>query len=273
MPHPTLSPRFRPALVPLESRLVPAVVATPALSAPAPTINQKIVSYLEAHLGQRVGGGECAHLASEALRVAGAKFIRGADFPAAGDYVWGALVKAINAASGTARDSAPTRACRPGDVLQYHNTTFRNGMWASHHTAIVAAVDSRGWPTAVYEQNFNGVRTVARHSVDFSQMSAGYVRVYRGTPRVAVAGRTEFTITNNTAVARSGVLQVAGWNLGAFTLGAANTWSAYQSRYITATPGYIPTITFGTTTLPIVNGAGYEVFLLPSGYPSIRRIG
>src|ERR1700730_3040525 len=69
----------------LEDRMVPAGVMGPDYSVVAPpvfsavmhtaaasqTINQKIVAFAQSHLGEKVGGGECAQLASEALRVAG----------------------------------------------------------------------------------------------------------------------------------------------------------------------------------------------------------
>lgn len=36
------------------------------------TMSQQILNFCKTHLGQKVGGGECAHLANEALRVAAA---------------------------------------------------------------------------------------------------------------------------------------------------------------------------------------------------------
>src|SRR5687768_10005145 len=88
--------RSRPQIHRLEDRAVPAVVAPAAtMLVQTPTINEKVAAYLDAHLGQRVGGGECAHAATEALRAAGARFIRPADAPKPGDYVWGSLVKVL----------------------------------------------------------------------------------------------------------------------------------------------------------------------------------
>src|SRR5262245_52498835 len=132
--------RFRPRLDRLEDRAVPAVVAdAPQVRVETQTINDRVVAYLDARLGRRVGGGECAHAVTEALRAAGARFIRPADSPNPGDYVWGSLVKVITPGG----DSAPGVACKPGDIIQYRNARFSNGMYATHHTAIVAAVDSQ----------------------------------------------------------------------------------------------------------------------------------
>jgi hypothetical protein len=260
--------RSRPKLDRLEDRAVPAVVAPATRLVETPTINEKVVAYLDARVGQRVGGGECAHAATEALRAAGAAFIRRADSPRPGDYVWGSLVKVITAAG----DSAPGVACKPGDVIQYRNATFRNGMWATHHTSIVAAVDPQGRPTAVFEQNFNGVRVVRRDAIDVTGLTGGWLRVYRGVPRVTRAGRTEFTLVNNAAGVRGGTMRVGGYNLGAFTVGPVNTAGSYQTRYVTATPGLAVRITVGLTTVNVVNGGAYELFLR-AGRMSIRRIG
>ena len=64
----------------------------------AKTIGDRMVVFLDAMCGKRVGGGECAHAAFEALRIAGGEFTAaglGADTPAPGDYVWGKLLKVI----------------------------------------------------------------------------------------------------------------------------------------------------------------------------------
>jgi hypothetical protein len=262
--------RSRPKLDRLEDRDVPAVVAASATTmlVETPTINDKVIAYLDARLGRRVGGGECAHAATEALRAAGAAFIRPADAPNPGDYVWGSLVKVITAAG----DSAPGVACKPGDVIQYRNATFNNGMWATHHTSIVAAVDPQGRPTAVYEQNFAGERVVRLHSFDATQLTGGWLRVYRGVPRVTVPGRTEFTLVNNVRGIRGGTMRVGGYNLGPFHLGPVNTVNSYQTRYVTATPVLVVRITVGLTTVNVVNGGAYELYLR-GGRMSVRRIG
>ena len=109
--------------------LLPAVLLLLLSSAcQAQTINQKIVTFLEGKRSVRVGGGECAHVASEALRVSGGEFVSsdlGADYPAAGDYVWGTLVKVVSYSNGKWTDSNPTAKALPGDILQYRNTRER----------------------------------------------------------------------------------------------------------------------------------------------------
>ena len=57
-------------------------------------IGSAMVTFLGGKVNARVGGGECAHMATEALRVGGGEFIPkslGTDYPGSGDYVWGTL--------------------------------------------------------------------------------------------------------------------------------------------------------------------------------------
>ena len=261
--------RSRPKLERLEAREVPAVVA------PAPTtINDRMVAYLAARVGDRIGGGECAHVASEALRASGARFIRRPDI-VPGDYVWGNLVKVVSN-NGTWRDSAPSIRVRPGDVLQYHNVRIRGAdgwtMWTSQHTSVVATVDALGRPTSVYEQNVNGSRILRVSKIDLTQLQAGRISIYRAEPRVAVPGRFEFSLVNNLNRNAGVVMRAGPYHLGTPVLGTANQWNSYQTRWMSLPPGWGMTLTVGTTTLPVVNGAAYEIFQLPNGTASIRRI-
>src|SRR5579885_1716273 len=153
-------PTVRLGLESLESREVPAFFGgfnfavpslAPALVAPAapqaPSINDQILNFCKTHLHSKVGGGECAHLVSEALRVAGADFMTH-DPHGNGDYTWGTLINTY-----THGHAASAARCQPGDIIQFQNVKLANGWSAQHHTAIVAAVDSQGRPTKVYEQN------------------------------------------------------------------------------------------------------------------------
>ena len=68
------------------------VCGASCLPAQAQTIGSSMVTFLNGKLSTRVGGGECAHMAIEALRASGGEFYAtdlGEDSPATGDYVWG----------------------------------------------------------------------------------------------------------------------------------------------------------------------------------------
>src|SRR5690348_15763650 len=71
-----------------------------------PELNAKVVKFARDHLGQKVDDGQCAMLAVEAYRVAGARMFPpvGGDEP---EYVWGEYVPKAS-------------EVRPGDVLQFH---------------------------------------------------------------------------------------------------------------------------------------------------------
>jgi len=197
MPSRHRSP-FRPFVEGFEDRCVPTVAggATHVVAQLAPAtinFNQQIIAFCQSHRGVQVGGGECAHLANEALRVAGADF-------AGANYVWGSVVTRIT--RGT--DSNSTPVCKPGDIIQFQAVTFANG-WntgGGPHTAIVAAVDGRGRPTQVYEQNVgvNGKgpgfhdRTVRldAQAINMNTVTAGTITIYRAVPRVDGPGRYQF---------------------------------------------------------------------------------
>jgi hypothetical protein len=221
-------------------------------------LSQRVVDYLNANRGRRIGGGECAHLATEALRVAGAQFVRTAsDFPGPGDYVWGNLVKVVSATSGRAVDSSPSTAVLPGDVIQYRNAAFSTGSRASHHTSVVAEVDANGRPTKVYEQNLGnsgtkGVnRTATLRPFDMTKLTSGFIRIYRPQARTTTAGRYEFTIVNNTSSSQR--FEIFG---KASTLGPDNTASSYTTYWTT---GSRPRLTLNGRTYDLVNGAGYRI--------------
>src|SRR5262245_7951826 len=122
--------------------LLPAALflLLPTFAAETATLNDKVTRYAAGQVGKRVGGGECAHLATEALREAGARFIRPADSPGRGDYVWGTLVGQVEAEDGRAVVKVKGKA-RPGDVIQYRSATFTTGGRFPHHTALVAEVN------------------------------------------------------------------------------------------------------------------------------------
>ena len=112
-------------------------------------INQSIVDFAKAQMGNRVGAGECWDFAEEALTQAGAKNsndVMGAKnvVPNA-DYKWGTRVQLFQ--------------LKPGDIIQFkgYTYTFPGGTPGTrpHHTAIVASVGKDG-VVEVYEQNISG---------------------------------------------------------------------------------------------------------------------
>lgn len=246
----------------------------------AQTLNSRVTAFLAGKVGARCGGGECAHSVTEALRVAGAEFVPtdlGPDTPAAGDYVWGTSLKAITITNGRWTDSRPTTKLIPGDVIQYRNTRFVKGgvtSFASQHTSVVAAVTSSGMPTFVFEQNFNGIRSVRRNAIDLTRLTAGYLRIYRPKARITRTGQYKFTLTNNMPASQALSITIGNSVLGRVSLTQANTLNSYQTRWVTITGSTTPIslrLPSGQT-LNVVSPGGYEIYRTSNGSPALRRI-
>jgi hypothetical protein len=158
----------------------------------APALNQAVLAFAQAHLGQQVGDGECATLVSDAYAATGAVpfYDLGPSGPS-DNYVWGNPVATLTAPGQS------TAGILPGDVIQFSNVTLvhttygANGSWtrttqtAPHHTAIVTGVS--GGVISVIEQNVEGpgvapnlVKTVQFGTIDLSDLQpAGTLWVYR----------------------------------------------------------------------------------------------
>jgi hypothetical protein len=152
----------------LEGREMPVALslAPPALGlaqyAPAPLalvayttdLNTQVLNYAKNHLGVRVGDGQCATLAVEAVKAAGGKpFSQLGPTGSNANYVWGRKITTLTPSSGS------LSAIKPGDIIQFRDVSFKkvtkvtypNGAWTQnsstqtygHHTAIVEGVNSK----------------------------------------------------------------------------------------------------------------------------------
>jgi Spy/CpxP family protein refolding chaperone len=129
-----------------------------------PLLNQKVLAYAQAHLGQEVGNGECWTLVDEALKAAGA------DTSGDGKCVFGR--------------SVALTALLPGDLLQFEKTHFEHregGRFSAqdmpHHSAIVSAVEGR--KVTVLNQNVNGSRKVQYSSFNLDDLQRGSLQGFR----------------------------------------------------------------------------------------------
>ena len=142
------------------------------------SLNDKVVAFCKQHLDQQVGNGECAALAFQALKTAGAKTRAGPDFPAERDYVWRKLIYTIEAATEGIKTTGELGDIRPGDIIQYRNTRFITAQFA-HHTSVVAKVEEKARNLQVYQQNIAGRRFVSGGLVRLNNLKEGYMRIYR----------------------------------------------------------------------------------------------
>ena len=159
--------------------------AAPPTTRQAETLGAKIVAFCVKHKGKQVADGECAMLASEALKAAGAKR-RGPDAPDKEDYVWGKLVYTHEAGQKPVGRPADVK---PGAVVQFRDATFRwkvpGGTYTEtfpHHTAIVTAVEDKGATIKYLHQNHNGDRTVQDGALRLADLQAGWLRFYEPLP-------------------------------------------------------------------------------------------
>ena len=238
----------------------------------AQAIGSSMVTFLTGKAGVRVGGGECAHLATEALRVSGGEFYPadlGADSPATGDYVWGTLVTTITVTSTTSgktvtytvNDSAPTVAVLPGDVIQYCGSAkIGTATYSSHHTSVVKTVNTAtaSRPTAVFQQNFGGVRTVQSATIDMTKLTAGSLRIYRPKARLDATNVWKFTVVNNESTAQTYTVMVGTTTVSTVSDTAVNTAGSFHVHKV-GTTGTVPAIVDGAATIYVQNALGDQV--------------
>ena len=241
----------------------------------AQTIGSSMATFLNGKLASRVGGGECAHMATEALRVGGGEFYAtdlGADYPAAGDYVWGTLVTVI-AFSTSWSDSSPTTACLPGDVMQFGGgAKIGTVTYPTRHTAVVQTVNTtKQRPSAVYQQNFNAVRTVQSATIDVTKLTAGWIRIYRPKARVDVANSWKFTVVNNATTAQTYTVMVGTTTISTVSATVANTSGSFRVHKVTST-GTVPSVKNNTNSIFVVNAKGDEIYNPTTGTFGVRQL-
>jgi hypothetical protein len=263
----------------LHAVTVLAIVCLHATVAKAQTIGSAMVSYLQSRVNSRVGGGECDHMAVEALRVGGGEFVAsdlGSDAPDTGDLVWGTQVKLISF-NGQWSDSNPSSAVQAGDVIQYNTAVFTLAdsstiQTPTHHTSVVAAVDQNGNPTSVYQQNFNSVRTVQTAAIDVTTLTSGWLRVYRPFPRIDRVNEWKVTLGNRTDSDQNDTVLI-GINIDSTdSLTAANTTSSFMVKTI-STDGTVPCVILDNAqSIYLQTSKGYRIYYAPSAGLSIKML-
>ena len=251
------------------------ICAASSLPAEAQTIGSSMVTFLNGKLSTRLGGGECAHMATEALRVGGGEFYAtdlGADSPATGDYVWGTLVTTISFSTVWA-DSNPTSACLVGDVIQYGaGTKIGTATYTARHTSVVQTVNTtKNRPTAVYQQNFGSVRTVKSATIDVTQLTAGWIRIYRPKARVDGTNVWKFTVVNNATTSQTYTVMVGTTTVSTVSDTAANTAGSFKVHKVTTT-GTVPAVVNNSNSIYVQNAKGDEIYNPTTSTFGIRQL-
>src|SRR5262245_4814335 len=113
-----------------------------AATDPTTVLRQRVLGFAQANLGRKIGNGECAGLAFQALKAAGAMPKGKHGYPTPRDYVWGEQILLAEGAPGGPKMTGSLDAVRPGDVAQFSNAQFRKAHMA-HHTAIVSDISAK----------------------------------------------------------------------------------------------------------------------------------
>jgi hypothetical protein len=129
-----------------------------------------------------VGNGECAGLAYQALKSAGAATRGGPDYPNKGDYVWGHEVLLVESKPNGPKLKGTFGEIQPGDIMQYRDVRFGR-MHADHHTAVVKDIDPASGRVQAFAQNGGGRRFVFEVEVPLAKITQGWIRVYRPIPK------------------------------------------------------------------------------------------
>jgi hypothetical protein len=175
----------------LAVRVPVAIRATPVAPVASFAFGPSILAFCQDNLGKKIGSGQCAVLAVEALKSSGAVARVGADWPADGDYVWGDLVASIKAGFYGARGIKELAHVEAGDIVQFHNARFVGfnhsdegvyRMEARHHTAVVESVDIARKTITVLHQNWNHQEIVRRQMLYLGGMTSGWLRFYHPIP-------------------------------------------------------------------------------------------
>lgn len=168
-----------------------AVPVTPLPEVASFSYGPSILAYCRENLGRTIGTGQCASLATTALRNSGAAIRGGPDWPAEGDYVWGDPVAFVQAGFTGLKGTHDLAKVTAGDIVQFHDTSFSGynhadggvyRMEADHHTAVIESVDPARKTITVLHQNWNGKMTVRRQTLYLRGMTHGWLRFYRPVP-------------------------------------------------------------------------------------------
>lgn len=131
-----------------------------------PLTNQRVVEFVLAQEGKKVGRGECWDLAAEALNAAGAKWD--------GFYDFGSIIE------------WKRYEVFPGDIVQFENVVLQHRTATSmsteqygKHTAVVVEVKARG-DYILAHQNVEPIgKKVALIPLSMADVRAGKLKFYR----------------------------------------------------------------------------------------------
>lgn len=133
---------------------------------PSVDLSENVAAYAEAHMGTKVGRGECWDLAENALNEAGAQWD--------GHYVFGLKLDTTNV------------PIQRGDIVQFEGVLVEHGTATSkeqatmgHHTAIVLSVPGPGRFMLAHQNFGRGGRKVSRYELVMADVKRGVIMFFR----------------------------------------------------------------------------------------------
>ncbi len=139
-----------------------------------PLLNQRVIQFVNAKMGEKVGEGECWDLAAGALEYAGGFLDRSSEESL---YIFG---KRVNPRKET---------IYPGDIIQFENveiqyirgnTIFTESM--PHHTAIIYEVLGPGRYRIAHQNSTETGKKAGISTVDLNKITKGVYFIYRPIP-------------------------------------------------------------------------------------------
>ena len=232
-------------------------------------MTKNLAKYLNDCVDKKIGGGECAHLATAMLCVNGFDITR-TETKGTQNYAWTSdLIFEF-----TKGNTSTRKKFAVGDIIQFHNALFSVGGSAKlkHHTQVVGEVDTQGRIIKVYEQNYSSIRKVRLTTPkDVSKLTGGFVTIYRPATRFTSSGLIEYTIVNNTFQNRSYTTKVGSSNWET-SLTSYDTATSYRAAYVTFKGSATPTIGIGSNTVNVKDAKAYEIHLKSDGKAAIRLL-
>lgn len=131
-----------------------------------PVLNKEIVDFVQKHLKQKVGRGECWDLAAQPLNELGASWNKEYEFGLKVDY---------------------RRDCiYPGDIIQFEGAVIKTQTGNltitsvfDHHTAIIFKVNGEGKFVIAHQNTSDFGRKVGLNDLDLTNVEKGSFTIYR----------------------------------------------------------------------------------------------
>jgi hypothetical protein len=112
------------------------------------------------------------------------------------------------------------------------------------------------------------VKTAA---IDVTQLSQGWIRIYRPIARVDADNSWKFTVVNNTPSSQSFTVMYGITTVSSQTASSANTSGSFYVFKIT-TDGTVPCVVNDDNTIYVETGKGNEIFSTSSNTTSLRQL-